>query len=274
MRLNHVYILIGSNIEPQRNVLRALEMLKHWFNVTAVSPIYESVAVGGDADAAPYWNMAVQIETYTILMLLRRKLRTIEHQLGRQRFDLEGERLKEVTVDLDILLYNNEVNRSVLEPLPHPDLLQRAYASVPLADLAPGLTHPVTGEPIQEIAARLREGAQIRRLFPTLRVDIEAPAALPEGESRLEVAVNPEPVRDAVLPRDIPQVTDTLSPTPSLESLITLPEVGSDVQPTMPSVEMSAPVPEKKRKGKKTPDPESIPAKPTKAKPSRSKKQV
>jgi 2-amino-4-hydroxy-6-hydroxymethyldihydropteridine diphosphokinase len=272
MRLNHVYILIGSNTEPQRNVLKALEMLKHWFNVTAVSPIYESAAAGGSADDAPYWNMAVQVETYTILMLLRRKLRAIEHTLGRRRFDLEGERVKEVTVDLDILLYNNEVNRSVLEPLPHPDLLERAYASVPLADLAPKLTHPVTGELIQDIAARLRENTTIRRLFPTIRVEASSPAALPAGDSQLETS-HSEPVVDTVLPRDIPQVVETISPTPSLESLITLPEVGSDVQPTLPVVEMSVPVPEKKRKGKKTSDPESSPAKPTKAKSSRSKKQ-
>jgi 2-amino-4-hydroxy-6-hydroxymethyldihydropteridine diphosphokinase len=270
MRLNHVYILIGSNFEPQRNVLRALETLKQWFNVLAVSPIYESPPVGGAEGDPSYWNMAVHVETYTILMLLYRKLRTIEHQLGRQRFDLEGERLKTVTVDLDILLFNNEVNRSVIEPLPHPDL-ERAYAAVPLADIAPQLPHPVTGETISEIAARLREGAGLRQLFPTPRLESGPVAALPEAASQTET---PSPtIADTVLPGDIPQMLETQSPAPTLESLVTLPDAASDLQPPAVPVERLPSAPAKKSKGKKTADTDSAPATPPKSK-SRTKKKV
>jgi 2-amino-4-hydroxy-6-hydroxymethyldihydropteridine diphosphokinase len=258
MRLNHVYILIGSNVEPERNIPRTLEVLKQWFNIVAVSPIYESAAVGGAPGDAPYWNMAIQVESYTILLLLRRNLRALEHQLGRRRFDLEGERIKAVAVDLDILLYNNEVNRSVIEPLPHPDLLEHAYAAIPLADLAPHLPHPVTGEPIGEIAQRLRKGANLRRIDPSVRIEREADqpiAMLSDGD-----VTNLEDVSDAALPGDIPVAIDTLSPT--LEALVTPLEVGSDVQPT-PTVDMPASEPTKKRKSKKA-DPTEAPTGPTK----------
>lgn len=262
MRLNHVYILIGSNVEPERNIPRTLEVLKQWFNITAISPTYESSPVGGEPGDAPYWNVAIQVETYTILLLLRRNLRGLEHQLGRRRFDLEGERIKDVVIDLDILLYNNEVNRSVIEPLPHPDLLEQAYAAVPLADLAPHLPHPVTGEPIGEIAQRLRENTNLRRIEPYVRIEREAdqPAAmLPDGDiTNLE-----EVTGDTVLPSEIPAATDVNAPT--LEALVTQPEVGSDLQPPTPTVDTSASEPTKTRKGKKAATSESKgPAKPAK----------
>jgi 2-amino-4-hydroxy-6-hydroxymethyldihydropteridine diphosphokinase len=260
MRLNHVYILIGSNVEPQRNIPRALEVLKQWFNITAISPIYESAAVGGGPDDAPYWNMAIQVESYTILLLLRRNLRGLEHQLGRRRFDLEGERIKAVTVDLDILLYNNEVNRSVIEPLPHPDLLEHAYAAVPLADLAPHVPHPVTGEPMGEIARRLREGANLRRIDPPVRIEREPDqpvAMLPDGD-----ITNLEVVSDTVLPGDIPAATDMRAST--LEAIVTQPEGGSDLQPPLPAVDMPASKPTKTRKSKKAAPEAQGPAKPAK----------
>lgn len=249
MRLSHVYILIGSNVEPQRNVLRALEALRQWYNVTAVSPIYESADVEA-ADAPVYWNMAVQIETYTLELLLRRKLRAIEHYLGRRRFDLEGERIKDVVVDLDLLLYNNEVNRSVIEPLPHPQLLERAYVAVPLADLAPNLLHPVTQEPIREIASRLREGAHLRQLFPTVRIEPSVPAMLEQGPPALAAAnETASPTPDTALPGDIPHQLETQSAAPTVESLVT-PESASDVQPPLVTVDEPTPAPKTKR-GKK-----------------------
>ncbi len=252
MRLNHVYILVGSNENPQRNIPLALGTLQQWFNIVAVSPIYESAAVGGSADEPPYWNVAIQIETYTILLLLLRKLRAIEHHLGRRRFDLEGERLKIVTVDLDLLLYNNEVNRSALEPLPHPDLLDHAYAAVPLADLAPHLPHPVTGELMSEIANRLRPTASLRRLESAVRIDVDTAAQmalLTEGEA--------DEMSDTVMPSDIPEMLNQHSAAPSLESLVRQTDSAFDVQPSVLPVEMPVPAPEKKKKGKKASTSES-----------------
>jgi len=262
MRLNHVYILIGSNVEPQRNIPRTLEVLKQWFNIVAISPIYESAAVGGTLDDAPYWNMAIQVESYTILLLLRRNLRSLEHQLGRRRFDLEGERLKTVIVDLDILLYNNEVNRSVIEPLPHPDLLEHAYAAVPLADLAPHVPHPVTGEPMGEIAQRLREGVTLRRIDPPVLVEREADQPIAMLSDGIAAVTDLQDMTDTLLPGDIPVAADALSPT--LKALVTPSEVGSDLQP--PTVIMPASEPIKHRKSKKTAAPETPigPAKPAK----------
>jgi 7,8-dihydro-6-hydroxymethylpterin-pyrophosphokinase len=76
------------------------------------------------------------------------------------------------TVDVDISIFGCRV---VEDPeaelvIPDPEILTRAHVAVPLADLAPDLPHPVTGERLADIAARL-ESASSLRVHPRLRLD-------------------------------------------------------------------------------------------------------
>jgi 2-amino-4-hydroxy-6-hydroxymethyldihydropteridine diphosphokinase len=113
--------------------------------------------VGGTEEDTRYLNAVIYVETYTYLDLLRKRLRGLEYQMGRVRSGDTGAKTGAVTLDLDVLLFNNEVDRSLHEPLPHPDILTYAHACVPLADIAPELRHPVTGDTLETIAARFRD---------------------------------------------------------------------------------------------------------------------
>ncbi|MCU0511784.1 MAG: 2-amino-4-hydroxy-6-hydroxymethyldihydropteridine diphosphokinase [Anaerolineae bacterium] len=154
MKLNRLYLAMGSNTAPEQNLAAGLRLLKVWFYVVAVSPVYESAPVD-DPAAAPFLNAVVQVDTYVFLDLVRRRLRMIEARLGRVRYDTAGQPVAAVPLDLDVLLFNQEINRSIVETLPHPDIVRYAHVAVPLAQLAPALRHPVTGEPLAAIAERL-----------------------------------------------------------------------------------------------------------------------
>lgn len=156
-KLNHVYILAGSNHEPEKNLRAGIQLLGDYFNIVAVSPVYQTNAVGGTDDDPHYLNAAVYIETFVILDFLRRRLRQIETHAGRVRFDAEGNKSKIVILDLDILLFNNEVSQSIVAPLPHPDILKYAHAIVPLADIAPDFVHPTTGKKLKETALSFKD---------------------------------------------------------------------------------------------------------------------
>jgi 2-amino-4-hydroxy-6-hydroxymethyldihydropteridine diphosphokinase len=162
MRLNNVYIAAGSNVEPEKNLPAGIRLLKTWFNVIAISPIYESEPVDGMPDEPRYLNAVIQIETYVFLDLFRKRLRMIEGRMGRVRYDRDGNESKLVTLDLDVLLFNNETSRSMFEPLPHPDITNHAHVAVPLADISPTKRHPVTGETFSEIAARFRDSSALK----------------------------------------------------------------------------------------------------------------
>ncbi len=162
-KLNDVYILAGSNHEPEKNLQLGVKILGEYFNIVTVSPVYETLAVGGSADDPHYLNAAIFIETFVILEFLQRRLRQIEATCGRVRFDADGNKSKIVTLDLDILLFNHEVSQSIVAPLPHPDILNHAHAIIPLADIAPDFIHPVTKKKMKEIATHFQNKPGLKR---------------------------------------------------------------------------------------------------------------
>lgn len=172
MKLNRVYIGVASNVQPAINLVDGIRLMHTWFNIIAVSPVYESLPVGGSPDDPIYLNAVIYIETYTYLELLRKRLKGLERLMGRVRQETSEGLPQGVTLDLDILLFNNETDYSVITPLPHPDLTRYAHAAVPLADLAPDLRHPITGETLAVIAARFRDTPGLKR-----RDDVILPTA-------------------------------------------------------------------------------------------------
>lgn len=162
-KLNHVYILAGSNHEAEKNLIAGVKSLGDYYNIVAVSPVYEKLAVGGSDDEPHYLNVALYIETFVILEFMRRRLRQIEAHTGRVRLDADGNKAKIVTLDLDILLFNAEISQSPVAPLPHPDILNYAHAIIPLADIAPDLEHPVTGKTLKTLAAAFQATPGLKR---------------------------------------------------------------------------------------------------------------
>jgi dihydroneopterin aldolase/2-amino-4-hydroxy-6-hydroxymethyldihydropteridine diphosphokinase len=151
-RLNRVFIALGSNINSEYNMREAVRRLAACCHLQAVSPVYETQPVG-KADQANFLNAAALIETdLTAAELKMQVLQAIEQELGRVR---SADRNAPRTIDLDIVLFNDQVLEVGQRHIPDPDLLQCPHIALPLADLAPHQRHPETGQTLLEIARRL-----------------------------------------------------------------------------------------------------------------------
>jgi 2-amino-4-hydroxy-6-hydroxymethyldihydropteridine diphosphokinase len=141
--LTLAYVGIGANLGPREETLhRAVEVLARaeGVEVVGVSDLRETDPVGV-VDQPPFLNGAVAIETTLPACALLDLLLEIERSLGRVRGERWGPRI----VDLDLLVYGDEV---VDEPglrVPHPRLHERRFALEPLADLKPELEIPGRG---------------------------------------------------------------------------------------------------------------------------------
>lgn len=120
-------------------------------SILAASRVYQSAAAGppGQPD---FVNAAVLLETDLAPEALRARLRQIEAGLGRVRVD---DKYAPRPIDLDLVLYDDLVMDTAPLSLPDPDLLVRPYLAVTIAELDPIGVHPVTGESLAAIAARL-----------------------------------------------------------------------------------------------------------------------
>jgi len=152
--VTRAYVGLGANLGDREAMLRAaLEQL-------AVEPGVEVVAVSSFRDTAPvgienqprFLNAAAAVETELSPRDLLDRLLSVEGRLGRTR---EGPRFGPRTIDLDLLLYGDEVIDEPGLEVPHPRLHERLFALEPLAELDPTLQIPGRG-PVAALAAELQ----------------------------------------------------------------------------------------------------------------------
>lgn len=136
-----VYLSLGSNLEPLHYLRAALDELRARFGALTVSPAYRSQAVG--FEGADFVNLAVGLDTDLSPEALNAWLHALEDRHGRRR---DVPRYSDRTLDVDIVLYDDLVlqGEGHLE-LPRKEL-RHAFVLRPIADIAPQLKHPLTGE--------------------------------------------------------------------------------------------------------------------------------
>jgi 2-amino-4-hydroxy-6-hydroxymethyldihydropteridine diphosphokinase len=146
-----IYIALGSNLGDRQALLQsAADMLAPDVRVLHSSPIYET-APWGYADQGAFLNQVVEAETELTPRQLLVLLKAIEMRLGRKPRMRNGPR----EIDLDILLYGDEIVNEPNLIVPHPGLHERAFILTPLANLAPSLTLPGRGQTVAELLSRL-----------------------------------------------------------------------------------------------------------------------
>ena len=152
MRIS-AYIGLGANLgEPEATIRRALELLAAvpGVAVAAVSELRVTDPVGY-VDQPRFLNGAARLETELGAPALLAVLLGVERELGRVR---DGPRFGPRTIDLDLLLYGDEVVDEPGLTVPHPRLHERRFALEPLAELDPALVVPGRG-PVGELLSKL-----------------------------------------------------------------------------------------------------------------------
>lgn len=142
-----VYIGVGSNIEPEVNIVAAVRALKDRARLSAVSTFYLTPALER-TDAPPFYNGVLEVETKLPPRELKfGVLRAIEEGLGRMR---TADKYAPRTIDLDIIVYDDAVLREPDLIVPDPDIESRAFVAVPLLELRPDLLLPDSGRRLGE----------------------------------------------------------------------------------------------------------------------------
>lgn len=161
--MNIAYLSLGSNIGNRFDFLRkSVQLLNdsESIQVMQVSSVYETDPVGY-VDQAAFLNIVVELETLFTPQELLKKCNEIEAELGRTREVRWGPR----TVDLDILLYNEEIMKTENLIIPHPRMTERGFVLVPLVELNSDLVEPLTKRSLLELAQVQKEGVHIWKTF-------------------------------------------------------------------------------------------------------------
>ena len=159
------YIALGANLgDRAANIGAAIEKLRRTteVEVTKVSGLMENPAVGGPVDSPAFLNAATEIVTTLSAGELLERLLEIEREIGRIRREKWGPR----AIDLDLLLYGNEVLQSAGLIIPHPLMHERRFVLEPLAEIAPHLVLPTLKSTATELLESLGDRSDVKRWVP------------------------------------------------------------------------------------------------------------
>ena len=148
---------LGSNIQPEINLVRAIQSLSECGEVRGFSNAWESQAVG--APAPNYLNACVLFLSPLNKVDLKEKVvRTIEAKLGRVRSE---DKYMPRTIDIDIILFDNQLQKD--------SFWNDAFVVIPLAEIYPEYQNPMTRETLTEMATRLRQEVWMKARPEVLR---------------------------------------------------------------------------------------------------------
>jgi 2-amino-4-hydroxy-6-hydroxymethyldihydropteridine diphosphokinase len=146
-------IALGSNLDShygdrEANLREAIRRIAALGNIRAISSFHDTAPVGF-TDQPDFLNAALLLETALEPLNLMRALLTIERDMGRDRATApaKGPRI----IDLDLLLLDDAVLTTPELTLPHPAMAERRFVLAPLAEIAPAMVHPTSGQTIAEL---------------------------------------------------------------------------------------------------------------------------
>lgn len=159
--MTRVYLSLGSNIEPEKNLRAALAQLRARFGAIEVSRACRTEAVGFEGPA--FLNLAVGLDTDDNPESLDTWLHALEDRHGRRR---DVPRFSSRTLDVDIVLFGEQVVDGPGHLQVPRDDLKHAFVLAPLAEIASEAIHPVTGKTMGELwRAHPEHGVPMERVL-------------------------------------------------------------------------------------------------------------
>jgi len=154
-----VYLGLGSNLgDRQANLDRALEFLSQRVRMGKISSIYDTEPLG-DSNQPRFLNLVCQAFTRLEPPALLALAKGIERKLGRV-----GKSGTPRTIDIDILLYDDQVIDTPELVIPHPKMAERAFVLIPLDEIASDTVHPVTEKTMKELLQNATEKQGVLKL--------------------------------------------------------------------------------------------------------------
>ena len=144
--MSRVYLSLGSNIEPEKNLRAALAELRAKFGDIVVSPVYRYAAVG--FEGPDFLNLAVGLDTDLSPSALNDWLHALENRRGRRR---DAPRFSSRTLDADIVLYGDQVLTGEDNLQIPRDEMKYAFVLKPLTDIAADAVHPALRKTLLEL---------------------------------------------------------------------------------------------------------------------------
>ena len=147
--IHTAYVALGSNLgDKEANLRRALELLEERGVEVVKTSSFICTEPYGVTDQPQFLNGVCEVRTSLEPLELLHTLLDIEQEMGRVRLRHWGER----NIDLDLLLYEDVVLDTEELKLPHPDMQNRDFVLLPLAEIAPELVHPILQKSIEELS--------------------------------------------------------------------------------------------------------------------------
>ncbi len=158
--MNKAYVLTGGNLGDREQYLAKARSLinEQCGTIVTASSLYETAA-WGRTDQPSFLNQALELDTSLHARQLIRRILKVEKLMGRTRDEKYGPRL----IDIDMLLFNNEKHNYPFLKIPHPELQNRRFALLPLAEIAPDIIHPVLNKTIIELLKECKDELPVKK---------------------------------------------------------------------------------------------------------------
>lgn len=161
--LRATYLSLGSNQGNKlENLQQAVDLIAEKIGIISkISSIYKTAAWGFESN--DFYNICLQVSTGLNPENLIKTITEIELLLGRKRTSEKQYRAR--TIDIDILLFDNEIIFSKELIVPHKEMLNRRFVMVPLAEIAPNLLHPIEKQRIEICLKNCTDNSNIENTY-------------------------------------------------------------------------------------------------------------